>query len=118
MFPIVGCGRGGCDPYGCTREAVPSERQKRVLVEMLFTGKRVSGSGEGDSALASLAPATPAQAVVMWCILLGCPTAFGGPKVVMLQPLKVPFSEMFLQRAWNRIKDPRNVRIWLGDVKP
>ncbi|EAA36469.1 hypothetical protein NCU02574 [Neurospora crassa OR74A] len=106
------------DPYGCIREAVPSERQKRVLVGCSLVGKRVSGSGEGDSALASLAPATPAQAVVMWCILLGCPIAFGGPKVVMLQPLKVPFSEMFLQRAWNRIKDPRKVRIWLGDVKP
>ncbi|KAL0468982.1 hypothetical protein QR685DRAFT_321760 [Neurospora intermedia] len=24
------------DPYGCTRKAVPSERQKRVLVEVLF----------------------------------------------------------------------------------
>lgn len=69
------------------------------------------GNVEGDSALAPMAPATPAQVVVVWCILLGCPTACGGPKVVMLQPLKVPFSEMFLQRAWDGIEDPTKIGI-------
>ncbi|KAK3956012.1 hypothetical protein QBC32DRAFT_395080 [Pseudoneurospora amorphoporcata] len=76
------------------------------------------GRRRPDSALASMAPASPAQAVVVWCILRGCPKACGGPKVVMLQPLKVPFSEMFLQRAWNGIEDPTKVGIWLGDAKP
>lgn len=42
----------------------------------------------------------------------------GDPKVVMLQPLKVPFSEMFLQRAWNGVEDPTRFGIWLGDAKP
>ena len=78
----------------------------------------MSRSGKGDSALALIAPATPAQPVVVWCILLGCPTACGGSKVVMVQPLQVPFSEMFLQRAWNGIKGLGKVGIWLGDAKP
>ncbi|KAK3396362.1 hypothetical protein B0T20DRAFT_358089, partial [Sordaria brevicollis] len=97
------------DPYSGTREAVPPERFKR---------KKLSRSGKENSALASMAPATPARAVVVWCVFLGCPTACSGPKVVMVQPLSVPYSEMFLQRAWNRIEDLRKVGIWLGDAKP
>ncbi|KAK1781273.1 hypothetical protein QBC45DRAFT_476418 [Copromyces sp. CBS 386.78] len=104
--------------HSCTREAVPPERLLVYTRRTTSHRRGMSRSGEEDSALASMAPASPVQAVVVWCILLGCPTACGGPKVVMLQPLKVPFSEMFLQRAWNGIEDPTKVGIWLGDAKP